>query len=152
MKALNSIRRTRSAIHATAAAILLLAPSIAVAQQPVAASSNSQVAGTALSLDDAVKVAESQSEAVSIARAGVQRTQGQQMQARSQYFPQIAGSPVTRARSSPSTLVRSVAARLTRRQKPYHRLDRATHISRTRPPALPIDSTDSSSPRDAHSD
>jgi outer membrane protein len=92
MKALNSISRTRSALHATAAAILLLAPAIGAAQQPAATTSNSQGAGTPLSLDDAVKMAESQSEAVSIARAGVQRTQGQQMQARSQYFPQIAGS------------------------------------------------------------
>ncbi len=51
-----------------------------------------QAAGTALSLDDAVRMAESQSEAVSIARAGLQRSEGQRLQARSQYFPQVAGS------------------------------------------------------------
>jgi outer membrane protein TolC len=45
-----------------------------------------------LSLADAVKLGESQSEAVRIARAGVQRSQGQQLQARSQYLPQIYGS------------------------------------------------------------
>jgi len=45
-----------------------------------------------LSLEDAVRMGESQSEAVRIARAGVQRSQGQQLQARSQYLPQIYGS------------------------------------------------------------
>jgi outer membrane protein len=45
-----------------------------------------------LSLDEAVRIGESQSEAVRIARAGVQRTEGQEMQARSQYFPQIFAS------------------------------------------------------------
>ncbi len=48
--------------------------------------------GTPLSLEDAVRMGESQSEAVRIARAGVQRGEGQQMQARSQYLPQIFGS------------------------------------------------------------
>jgi outer membrane protein TolC len=47
---------------------------------------------TALSLDDAVRMAEAQSEAVRIARAGVQRADGQKLQARSQYLPQIFGS------------------------------------------------------------
>jgi outer membrane protein len=46
----------------------------------------------AMSLDEAVRTAESQSEAIRIARAGVQRAEGQQYQARSQYFPQINAS------------------------------------------------------------
>ena len=54
---------------------------------PVAAQS-----GTPLSLEDAVRMGESHSEAVGIARAGVQRGEGQQLQARSQYLPQIFGS------------------------------------------------------------
>lgn len=45
-----------------------------------------------LSLDDAIRLGESRSEAVQIARAGVQRSTGQQYQARSQFFPQIYGS------------------------------------------------------------
>ena len=45
-----------------------------------------------LSLEEAVSLAESQSEVIRIARAGVQRAQGQQWQARSQYLPQINGS------------------------------------------------------------
>lgn len=55
--------------------------------QPVAAPRATQ-----LSLDDAVRMAESQSEAVRIARAGVQRADGTKMQARSQYLPQVYGS------------------------------------------------------------
>jgi len=45
-----------------------------------------------LSLDEAVRIAEAQSEAVRIARAGIQRAQGQQYQARSQRLPQLSGS------------------------------------------------------------
>ncbi|HEY0528210.1 MAG TPA: TolC family protein [Gemmatimonadaceae bacterium] len=45
-----------------------------------------------LSLDDAVRTAESQSEAIRIARAGVQRAEGQQYQARSQRLPQLGAS------------------------------------------------------------
>jgi len=45
-----------------------------------------------LSLDEAVRIAEAQSEAVRIARAGVQRAQGQQYQARSQRLPQLSGT------------------------------------------------------------
>ena len=45
-----------------------------------------------LTLEEAVRTAELQSEAIRIARAGVQRAQGQQYQARSQRFPQLNGS------------------------------------------------------------
>ena len=45
-----------------------------------------------ISLDEAVRIAEAQSEAVRIARAGVQRAEGQQYQARSQRLPQLSGS------------------------------------------------------------
>lgn len=47
---------------------------------------------TALSLDDAVRLAEAQSEDVQIARAGVRRAEGQKIQAHSQLLPQIYGS------------------------------------------------------------
>lgn len=42
-----------------------------------------------MSLEDALKAAEMQSEVVQIARAGVMRAQGQKYQARSQYLPQL---------------------------------------------------------------
>ena len=45
-----------------------------------------------LSLDEAMKIAERQSENLQIARAGVDRARGQVMQARSQYLPQLNGS------------------------------------------------------------
>ncbi len=45
-----------------------------------------------ISLDEAVRTAEAQSEAIRIARAGVQRAQGQQYQARSQRLPQLNAS------------------------------------------------------------
>lgn len=91
MKALNYYSAKGPAVRAIALA-LAFAPLVAVAQTPNATRSNSQISATALSLDDAVKMAEGQSEAVNIARAGVQRTTGQQMQARSQYFPQLSGT------------------------------------------------------------
>lgn len=76
--------------------ILSLAPAIARGQTPTRPATTAAVAaapvGTPVSLDDAVKLAESQSEAVSIARAGVMRSEGQKLQARSQYFPQVSGS------------------------------------------------------------
>lgn len=59
----------------------LLAASAATAQGP-----------RGLSLADALRLAESQSEAVRIAQAGVRRADGQVLQARSQYLPQVNGS------------------------------------------------------------
>ncbi len=47
---------------------------------------------TTLSLDEAVRLAEGQSEDVQIARAGVRRAEGQKIQAHSQLLPQIYGS------------------------------------------------------------
>jgi outer membrane protein TolC len=45
--------------------------------------------GRQLSLDEALRMAESQSEAIRIAQAGVLRARGQQLQARSGYLPQV---------------------------------------------------------------
>jgi outer membrane protein len=58
------------------------------AQQTV---TNAAAART-LSLEDAVRVAQDRSEAVTIARAGVTRARGQWLQARSQFLPQLDGS------------------------------------------------------------
>ena len=46
----------------------------------------------AITLDEAIRIAESQSKPIRIARAGVDRAHGQQYQARSQLLPQINGS------------------------------------------------------------
>ena len=48
--------------------------------------------GRQLSLDEALRIAESQSEGIRIAQAGVQRARGVQLQARSQYLPQVGAS------------------------------------------------------------
>jgi outer membrane protein len=61
--------------------LLVLQPAAAAAQQ-----------GRQLSLEEALRLAESQSEAVRIAQAGVQRARGLQLQARSQYLPQVGAS------------------------------------------------------------
>jgi len=77
------------------ALVLLLAvmsPALASAQQPTAAPAR------ALSLDDAIRLAARESEALQIARAGVSRANGQLRQARSQYLPQL-NSSVTYART-----------------------------------------------------
>jgi outer membrane protein TolC len=84
--------KTSSGIAAlTIIAASFALPGSVIAQTPAGATTSNATA-TTLSLDDAVRMAESQSEAVRIARAGVQRAQGQKLQARSQYFPQVYGS------------------------------------------------------------
>ena len=64
------------------------------AQQPTPARSAPAPAGTprALSLDEAIRIAQRESENLQIARAGIDRARGQQLQARSQYLPQLNGS------------------------------------------------------------
>ncbi|MBC7896668.1 MAG: TolC family protein, partial [Cytophagaceae bacterium] len=49
-------------------------------------------ASRSLSLGEALRLAEAQSEGVRIAQAGVRRADGQVMQARSQYLPQLSGT------------------------------------------------------------
>ena len=93
--------RSRKAARPTAMSFLvaacsiLLAPVVAHAQAAhaqVVQAQSPPAAARALSLEEAVRTAEAQSEAVRIARAGVLRSQGQQYQARSQRLPQINGS------------------------------------------------------------
>ena len=73
--------------------VSLLVPVIASAQgTPTLPTVHTTGTPRTLSLDEAVRIAESQSEAVRIARAGVERAQGQQYQARSQRLPQLTGS------------------------------------------------------------
>src|SRR4026209_653442 len=74
-----------------AALIFSIAPVASFAQTP-AAQPASVANARPLSLDDAVRMAEAQSEAVRIARAGLQRAEGQKIQARSQYLQQVFGS------------------------------------------------------------
>lgn len=75
-----------------AAALVALAPLGIAAQSQPSPVPAANTGAVTLSLDDAVRMAEGQSEAVQIARAGVRRTEGQRLQARSQLLPQIYGS------------------------------------------------------------
>jgi outer membrane protein len=73
-------------------AAALIFPALAQAQTPTLPTVQTIGTRRAISLDEAVRIAESQSEAIRIARAGVQRAEGQQYQARSQRLPQLSGS------------------------------------------------------------
>ena len=93
-------RRSLRRVALIATAVLASPPArrALAAQQPTPpvrpARDTSATPGTPrpLSLDEAMKIAERQSENLQIARAGVDRARGQVMQARSQYLPQLNGS------------------------------------------------------------
>jgi outer membrane protein len=74
------------------ALLSLIVPVRAWAQVPTLPTQTTVAQTLPLTLDEAVRAGESQSEAIRIARAGVQRAQGQQYQARSQRYPQLNGS------------------------------------------------------------
>lgn len=73
----------------------LATPTVTSAQQPVplgVPAAATAPAPRALSLDEAIRLAARESEALQIARAGVTRAEGQQKQARSLYLPQLNGN------------------------------------------------------------
>ena len=81
-------RRTSARACALGLLLVVSSPILATAQQPAPAATNT----TALSLDDAIRLAARESEALQIARAGITRANGQLRVARSQYLPQVGGS------------------------------------------------------------
>lgn len=68
-----------------------LSPAVARAQVPTLDTVRT-IGQRKLALDEAVRIAYSNSETIRIARAGAERARGQQWQARSQFFPQLSGS------------------------------------------------------------
>ena len=75
----------------TAAALAIgfaLAPTVQ-AQQPTAPAAGAIVR---LSLEDAIQITQAQRQSIEIARSGVVRAEGQRLQVRSQYFPQLNGT------------------------------------------------------------
>ncbi|MEJ7809519.1 MAG: TolC family protein [Gemmatimonadaceae bacterium] len=96
--------RTRGQLRARCeplAALALLAtlagatPAMSAAAQAGQTAQMAQTAGSArqaLSLDEALGMAERASEDVAIARAGVTRARGEQLRARSELFPQLSGT------------------------------------------------------------
>ena len=91
MNAMARISKSDRALVLAAGMTACLALAPAVVESQVTPAVNERVA-VALSLDDAVRRAESRSEAIGVARAGVQRSEGQRLQAKSQLFPQIFAS------------------------------------------------------------
>jgi outer membrane protein len=85
----NGGRIAARSIGTVFAVLALFAPA---ARAQVAPTTASTVQRRAISLDEAVRTAEAQSEAIRIARAGVQRAEGQQYQARSLRLPQLGAS------------------------------------------------------------
>src|SRR5690606_2915031 len=78
-------------LFAAVLAAFLLIPVLLAAQEPVLAL-RPPADTMRLTLDDALRLAERGSEAVGIARAGLDRARGQERQARSGFFPQLLGS------------------------------------------------------------
>jgi outer membrane protein len=85
-----TVTQTRGVRAAVALVVTLglAAPRLALSQTPQTARP-APTAVRALSLDEAIRLAESQSEALTIARAGVVRARGQHLQARSEQLPQL---------------------------------------------------------------
>jgi outer membrane protein TolC len=77
--------RPRALVRAVALLLAVMSPALAAAQQPAAGTSSARP----LSLDEAIRLAARESEALQIARAGVTRADGLQKQARSLYLPQV---------------------------------------------------------------
>jgi outer membrane protein len=80
--------RPRALVRAVALLLVVMSPALAAAQQPAAGTSSARP----LSLDEAIRLAARESEALQIARAGVTRAEGLQKQARSLYLPQVNSS------------------------------------------------------------
>jgi outer membrane protein len=87
----NTTRALRSGSALVAALAVFAMPAAAGAQSPTARPARAP-ATRQLALEEAIRLAESQSEALAIARAGVLRARGQHMQARSQQLPQLSGT------------------------------------------------------------
>ena len=80
-----TLRRGRAALLAALASVALpFGARDVIAQQPARTGGTVQ-----LSLDDALRMAQQQSQTIEIARAGVNRAEGQRVQARSQQLPQL---------------------------------------------------------------
>ena len=87
MKTEGQLSRSRVVL---ALAVTLFGAGNLFAQQPAAGAAVG--ATVRLSLDDALRLAETQSPNIEVARSGVTRASGQRYQVRSQYFPQLNGT------------------------------------------------------------
>jgi outer membrane protein TolC len=85
------VHSAEARIGRVGAALLLTLLALAICAGNVSAQQRSGGTVT-LSLDEALRMAQTQSQAIDIAKAGVNRATGQRLQARSQYFPQLSAS------------------------------------------------------------
>jgi outer membrane protein TolC len=88
---INQFRISIKARTLSAAAFYMVGAASGLSAQ-VTQSPASSAQPVELSPEDAIRLGETRSEGIQIARAGLQRSTGQQYQARSQFFPQIYGS------------------------------------------------------------
>lgn len=95
---LSGARLRRVLTHSVALALVAGLSFPVAAQQTVAPAPPPVTTARALSLDEAIRLAARESEALQIARAGVMRAEGQQLQARSLSLPQL-GSSLSYART-----------------------------------------------------
>jgi outer membrane protein len=92
-RALSASRALLAAFAVMAAPLVAAAQSSQRARPAVASAAGTDPVTTRrLALDEAIRLAEAQSEALAIARAGVLRARGQHLQARSQQLPQLSAS------------------------------------------------------------
>ncbi|HTE46496.1 MAG TPA: TolC family protein, partial [Gemmatimonadaceae bacterium] len=85
-------RRGRNAITSLLfLPVFAMCASLAIAQQPTVSAGRGG-ASVRLSLDDALRIAQAQSQTIELARAGVTRASGQRAQAHSQFMPQLNGT------------------------------------------------------------
>ena len=104
------MRARGSGLRAAPAGPALLAGLLLALAAPLAAQ-NATLAPRSLSLDEAVRLATGASEDVGIARAGVDRAEGQRRQARSGFFPQLTGGATyTRTIKSQFDIARNAVA------------------------------------------
>src|SRR5262245_37103993 len=85
------VQSAEARIARVGAALLLTLLALALCAGNASAQQRSSGTHT-LSLDEALRIAQTQSQAIDIAKAGVTRATGQRLQARSQAFPQLSAS------------------------------------------------------------
>jgi outer membrane protein TolC len=87
-----SLRGHAQLRRAAAALVALLGVALGAGRAVAQRAGTSAGAVVQLSLDDALRIAQQQSQTIEVARASVTRANGQRLQARSQMFPQLSGA------------------------------------------------------------
>jgi outer membrane protein len=86
------VQSAEARVGRVGAALLLTLLALALCAGNASAQQQRSGGTVTLSLDEALRIAQTQSQAIDIAKAGVNRATGQRLQARSQLFPQLSAS------------------------------------------------------------